>query len=226
MNNKSNIAIISISGSNLANINYLFDGRCKFVSKPEEIDEFTDCLIMPGNSSYEQYYNHFAKHDWMRFIPKFLDKKGNRLVAICAGFQFLGTSSEEAPTIKGLGLIPSQFKSIKDSFGYNFSTNIGRKKISLYNNGDENGDGMLSPLALKASSFGKAYFCHSYGAQVDSFKKSHMGTDLEPTYIFESNVGDVPIFAGFISRKILGFQFHPELSGGIWKEIMLSYCTI
>lgn len=129
---------------------------------------------------------------------------GAKIVGICLGMQLLFQSSEEAPGVEGLGLIPGTIKKLPNTITV---PQMGWNGMSF-----KEGEGIFKGL----EQFDSTYFVHSYHA--DGVPEEFLAAWVD--------CGDVRITAAVRRDRILGFQFHPERSGVIGMRIMKNLKTI
>lgn len=72
-----------------------------------------DKLIFPGQGHFRQAIENFEKSNLENVIIEAIDK-GIDFLGICLGLQILFEKSQEAPDIKGLGLIKGEVKKFKN----------------------------------------------------------------------------------------------------------------
>ena len=83
--------------------------KSEVISRPERIEKKTH-IILPGVGSFKSAMKNLEKMKLVNPIKDYASKKNKKLLGICLGMQLLGKSSEEAKTIKGLGLVDLKFK--------------------------------------------------------------------------------------------------------------------
>ena len=115
------------------------------------------------------------------------------MLCICLGMQLLAESSEEAPGITGLGVIPSCIKRFSDKVKV---PQLGWNEVIPTSNG---------PFAT-----GEAYFANSFRLTERPDGWGCAETDYGGTFISS-------VWRG----RLLACQFHPELSG-TWGQQLLS----
>jgi len=125
---------------------------------------------------------------------KFAREKNIPFLGICLGMQLLFSQSEENGVTNGLGLIPGNVSSLKNS----------KRKVHIgWNN--------VEPIRSNSliSDSGYAYFVHSFACLPEN--ESHI--------IAKTNYGES--FASAIQNKhVLGVQFHPEKSQDFGLSIL------
>ena len=181
-------AIIASPLTNFVNVARLIS-RCNYSAevyeKPNKVKN-SEILVLPGNGSFREYHRFLIENSWDKLILERL--QFNRpIVAICAGMQVLAITSEEAPEIEGFKHFTGKFK----KFYKKETTNIGRKKIEFVN--------------YKEFHRVEGFFCHSYYYIPDKKETE--------TVLAYSEFSGVKFPAIVRKKNVLGFQFHPELSG-------------
>ena len=215
------IYLLDIEGANTANIKFTLEKNFKviLIKKPKDIKEEKPNIILPGNGSFGHYIAFLKANNWVVKIESIINNKDQgKLFCICSGFQVLGKKSEESIGIEGLKLIDLDFYNLNKNFKYNLVINIGRKEIF------ELEDGLrFEELELikeqKISKLMRPYFVHGYGAK---FISGSNKINNKYCYLY-TNINKEKILAGIISKSFCATQFHPELSGGLWKEFMINF---
>lgn len=171
-----------------------FSNQIKVIEENDNFDQ-SDILILPGVGSFDPVINQLRNSNFTHRINEFISNKKKIVISICLGAQLLCHSSDESSGEKGLGLIKANVKKI---------SGIKKRKpiIGPYNLQDsqESIHNLLFGNLDKNYYF---YFMHSY--QIILNEK----TDMIANYQIEN----INILACFIKENIIGFQFHPELSG-------------
>ena len=159
-----------------------------------------DCIILPGVGSFGHCVNVLtekkAHHD---FFKNFINDKEKLLIGICIGMHLLGEFSEESAEFNGLSLIPGTTKLIKVS-GYEKLPHVGWNTVKGKHIELNYSDGEID-----------LYFDHSYKFECNS------------SYVVASTFYSENIPAIIQSDNVVGFQFHPELSGDLGANILANY---
>ena len=161
------------------------------------IDE-SDLLVIPGIGNFNIVSNIKKNTGIASYIKSYKDH-GNYILGICLGMQLLCENNEESNSnYKGLGVFPYSVKKLNkdDSFKV--------PRIGWYD----------SKLIMKEKFNKKLYYSHSYYVECKNHKHIKMTTNHNNTII--------PAIIKM--ENIIGFQFHPELSGkngiDIFKEMI------
>jgi glutamine amidotransferase len=155
-------------------------------------------IIIPG-------VGHFAAtraidEPWRAAI---LDAVGREtpLLGICLGLQFLFEGSEEAPEVRGLGLLAGRCTRLPPTLKV---PHVGWNALALTG----------SSFLLKGIADGtQVYFTHSYAAPI---------TDA----CVASTTHSAPFAAAVERGHIFGAQFHPEKSGEPGLRVLRSFVDI
>ena len=142
-----------------------------------------DLLILPGVGSFE-HINLMNQAEIIKLQQIIHERQNNNLpiLAICLGMHILFSTSSEAPGVKGLSVFDGSVKSFSES--NNNSWNIGSKDMYISNTQTS------------------VYFCHKYY----SFPVDSSIIKLKDN--FNGTVFPVLI----VKNRLVGLQFHPELS--------------
>jgi len=160
-----------------------------------DMNELSACdrLILPGVGAFLPAMEILSNLGLDTFIQEWT-KDGKSILGICLGMQLLFSQSEENGVTNGLGLIPGNVSSLKNS----------KRKVHIgWNN--------VEPIRSNSliSDSGYAYFVHSFACLPEN--ESHI--------IAKTNYGES--FASAIQNKhVLGVQFHPEKSQDFGLSIL------
>ncbi len=150
-------------------------------------------LVIPGVGHFG-YAMKFIKNNNLDNPIKEHYYNGGRILGICLGMQILFESSEEAPGIKGLGLLKGNVKKLLNTNKtLNKKMHLGWSKTKF-----ENGD------------IHDMYYVHQYFCDPNEI------SIVSETF----NWGNLDLCAGIKSKKIRGFQFHPEKSSKAGLDLL------
>lgn len=179
------ITIIDYEAGNLKSICNMLDflgSKYVISSSPKEI-ESAQSIIFPGQGHFAQSVNNLEKKQLVEPVKTAI-AKGTKFLGICIGLQVLFEESEEAPEVKGLGIIKGKVK----KFTFGKIPQIGWNKIKTTE----------SNSCLEDDYY---YFVNSYYVEPDdkSIVSSVCNYEID--------------FAASIEHKNLtAVQFHPEKS--------------
>ena len=156
-------------------------------------------LVLPGVGHFGGAMRNLRDRDLEVPLKEALEE-GARLLGICVGFQMLFDSSEEAPGIAGLGLLPGRVR--------RFATkrpvpHIGWNQLRLHGaasllEGVETGDYF--------------YFLHSYYVEPDADDAVEAKTDYDVSFCSVAS-----------KDRVAGMQFHPEKSQQLGLRVLANY---
>mgnify|MGYP000844129760 FL=1 len=197
---KKNITIIDYGAGNILSVYRAFEhcgAKVNIVSKKSEIQS-ASFIVLPGDGSFSYASRKLKKLDFFHGLQSHV-KKGNPLLGICCGMQFLLKSSEEFGNCKGLSVIDGKVIKIKKEKNERCKIPIiGWNKIKFI----ENKDKTLNKFK-NVSDKKNFYFIHSYKA-VPKNKKDILG-------YYEYGKQKINAIIG--RNNVIGCQFHPEKSG-------------
>lgn len=157
-----------------------------------------DALVLPGQGHFRQVMEAFSASGFEAVVREHV-AAGRPFLGICVGMQILFDSSEEAPGVAGLGLLPGAIRRFPagppvPQMQWNALAPVGN-----------------SPLMRGLAPDSQAYFVHSYyappGAAADG-AVSNYGLD----------------FLSVVSRDNLhATQFHPEKSQKVGLAILENF---
>ena len=194
------IAVVDYRAGNLTSVlkGLAAAGAAPFVTQePDEIAA-ADAIVVPG-------VGHFAATTAISApIRAALARSvaaGRPLLGVCLGLQFLFDGSEEAPELRGLGVLPGTCALLRGDVKV---PHVGWNTIERRRD---------SPLLAGIEREGYVYFTHSYAAPIGEgcvASTSH-GTP----------------FAAVVERgRVFGVQFHPEKSGEDGMRILRNFVAL
>ena len=164
------------------------------VSRDQSVLEKCDGLLLLGVGAFRDGIENIDKYGLRDFIKGFA-ATGKPVIGICLGMQLLYEEGKENGSYKGLGLIKGSIEKINADklphMGWNELTKASDDQLLK---DIESGD--------------HVYFVHSYYA-VSSGEEIVAYTDYG---------NKIPAIVR--SGNVIGFQFHPEKSGGIGEQLI------
>ena len=193
MMNRPRLGIFTLGAANRHSIEGALQragAATSFVSEPSTIGSY-DALVLPGVANFG-YIAHELDCKGLR--DPLLDRvrAGVPLLGICAGYQLLFDSSEEAPQARGLGIFHGAVRRLRTPR----APHMGWNSVT-----PRHDDRTIRP--------GWAYFANSYAPSDDV--PNAIGTTCEGNESFAS-----------AARKgaVWGVQFHPERSGAYGASLL------
>jgi len=204
------IALIDYDAGNLTSVKKALRAVGADVRVPAQPSELCDAsgIIVPGVGHFGATRNLGA--EWVDAILACVGE-GRPLLGICLGMQWLYESSEEAPDLKGLGLLSGKCVRLPSTARLKPDTTFDAHVVKVPHVGwnsiaIERGTSILDGVASGA----QVYFTHSYVAPVTP----HTSAVTEH---------GIP-FAAVVQRAhVAGVQFHPEKSGDVGLRILRNF---
>jgi len=197
------IALIDYGAGNLTSVKKALAAVGAEVFVPVRPEELTAArgIIVPG-------VGHFGAtralgDAWVGAIRTRVDE-GCPLLGICLGMQWLYESSDEAPELKGLGVLTGRVVRLKPDPTYEIKIpHVGWNSLALVRD-----DSIIAGVTPGA----QVYYTHSYVAPVTA-DTAAVTAHGQP-------------FAAVVQRgRIAGVQFHPEKSGDVGLRILRNFCA-
>ena len=198
------IALVDYGAGNLTSVRKALSALGAEFMTPERPSELRDAraVIVPG-------VGHFAAtsaldEEWRQTIGD-AARDGTPLFGICVGMQWLFEGSDEAPGVRGLGVLPGQIQRLEGDAGKRLKIpHVGWNALEF-----KKPARLLDGLEPGA----QVYFTHSFAAPVTSAcaaATTHANT-------FASAVEEGNVF---------GVQFHPEKSSDAGLQILRNFLNL
>ena len=200
------IAIIDYDAGNLRSVEkaLISLGEDVVVSREADVLLAADKVILPGVGAFGDAMNKLKEYGLVEVINKIV-AKNIPLLGICLGLQLMFEESDEAPGVKGLGLLKGKILRIPP-----------KERLKIPHMGWNSID--IKPQArlfkgIKNNSY--VYFVHSYYLKAD-----------EEDIVAASTEYSVHIHASVESGNIFACQFHPEKSSDIGLKILKNFAEL
>jgi glutamine amidotransferase len=195
------IALIDYKAGNLTSVRKALAAVNAEVLTPEMPDDLAraSAIIVPGVGHFGA--TRALDGAWIDAILSSVEA-GKPLLGICLGLQFLFEGSEEAPELRGLGLLGGSCERLRppDSAGLKVP-HVGWNSLEVVR-ADDVVDGIESGAQV--------YFTHSYVAPVT------------PDTVAVTTHGQP--FASIVQRgHVSGVQFHPEKSSDVGLQVLRNF---
>lgn len=200
------IAVIDYDAGNIKSVEKALQmlGEEVIITRDREVLLKADKVILPGVGAFGDAMSRLNEYGLVEIIKEIVSR-GTPFLGICLGLQLLFDSSEEAPGVEGLGLLPGKIVRFDDNAGLKIPQ-IGWNALSfpreckLFSGIDE-------------GSF--VYFVHSY------YLKADEENDVVATAEYANH-----IHAAVARDNIYACQFHPEKSSSVGLKILKNFIEL
>jgi glutamine amidotransferase/cyclase len=196
------IAVLDYGAGNVGSvvkaIRYL-EHEPELADRPDQLAD-ADKLILPGQGHFGAMMQSLGERRLLEPLRAFLDS-GKPYLGICLGLQALYEGSEEAPGVRGLGLLPGFVTRFRGIFKV---PHVGWSQLEIANPG-----GVLDGVA--DGDF--VYFCHSYYGPVTA--QAIAITDYGQRFA-----------SGVRKQNAWAVQFHPEKSGEAGLKVLRNFLEL
>ena len=200
------VAIIDYDAGNIKSVEkalLLLGQEVKITGDAEEILN-ADKVILPGVGAFGDAMANLKKRGLDEVIRK-VAGKGTPFLGICLGLQLLFESSDEAPGVKGLGILPGEILRIPAAQGVKIP-HMGWNSLHLENNG-------RLFCGIEEQSY--VYFVHSYYLKAG-----------EEDIVKACAEYGVHIHASVEKGNVFACQFLPEKSGDVGLQILKNFVDL
>lgn len=203
------IAVIDYGMGNLRSVQKALEvagANAKVTSRPEDIRKAAK-LVFPGVGSFGEAMKELKTRGLVNPIKDAINE-GKVFLGLCLGLQLLFDNSDEAPGVKGLGVLKGEVKRFKAKglkvphMGWN-----GVRKLQVTRYKTHVLDGVPNGSYM--------YFVHSYYAKPKDGRIVLTTTDY-----------GIKFASGIQKDNIYAFQFHPEKSQALGLKILKNFVRL
>jgi glutamine amidotransferase len=200
------IAIVDYDAGNIKSVEkaLCYIGEQPIVTRDKETILRADKVIVPGVGAFGDCMEKLNHYDLVGVLQE-VAASGKPIMGICLGLQLFFESSEEAPGVKGLGLLKGKIVRIPDKPGFKIP-HMGWNSITV---------NPKSKLLKGIPQDSYVYFVHSYYLKADDRNDVAATTD----YV-------VSIDAAAEHDNVFATQFHPEKSGDVGLQILRNFVAL
>ena len=197
------IAVIDYDAGNLRSVEKAFLSLGEQVSLTRDKDQIllADKVVLPGVGAFGDAMAKLDQYGLREVICQ-VAGLGTPFLGICLGLQLMFESSEEAPGVEGLGLLPGKIVRIPEGEGVKIP-HIGWNSLSFPNPGR-----LFQGIAEGAY----VYFVHSYYLQAG-----------DPQIVTAATEYGTLIHASVERDNLFACQFHPEKSSETGLKILENF---
>lgn len=200
------IAIIDYDAGNLKSVEkalqYLGE-EGKITRDAQEILQ-ADKVILPGVGAFGDAMEKLRNFGLVDVIHRVVEKN-TPFLGICLGLQLMFESSDEAPGVKGLSLLPGKVVAFPQKEGYKIP-HMGWNSLEVW-------EGARLFQGIEKNPY--VYFVHSYYLEAEN--ESDVAATTE--YITQ-------VHASVERGNLFACQFHPEKSGETGLQILKNFCAL
>lgn len=200
------IAIIDYDAGNIKSVEKAVEalGSRAVVTRDNKEILSADHVILPGVGAFGDAMGKLKEYDLIDTINEVVDKR-IPFLGVCLGLQLMFEESDEAPGVKGLGLLPGKILRIPDCEGLKIP-HMGWNSLDI--RGEQ-------PLFKDVPNGSYVYFVHSYYLKADNME------DVAATTEYSTN-----IHASVAHGNVFACQFHPEKSGRVGMKILDNFLHV
>ena len=199
------IAIIDYDAGNIRSVENALNslGIENVVTSDPAVIRAADRVILPGVGAFGDAMKKLEDRGLTEVIREAAAEKP--FLGICLGLQLLFDSSEEAPGVKGLSVLPGEIVRIPEGGGRKIP-HIGWNDLSFPKE---------SELFRGVAEGSYVYFVHSY------YLRAKHPEDVAATTEY-----GVTIHAAVSHGRVFACQFHPEKSGDVGMQILRNFAAV
>ena len=200
------IAIIDYDAGNLKSVEKALQslGEDVLVTRDRQELLSADKVILPGVGNFGDAMEKLEGFGLVNVIQDVI-RQGKPFLGICLGLQLLFERSEEAPGVKGLGILKGEILRIPDGDGLKVP-HIGWNSLKLQNQGR-----LFAGLEEEPY----VYFVHSYYLKA-----------ADPQIVKAVTEYGVPIDASVEQGNVYACQFQPEKSSRTGLAILKNFAEL
>ncbi len=200
------IAVIDYDAGNVKNVLNALKrlGQEAVLTRDPEVILQADRAILPGVGAFGAAMERLEQFGLVPVIQNYV-ASGKPFLGICLGLQLMFDSSEEAPGVRGLSLLPGKVVKISDAPGLKIP-HIGWNDLTL---------NPRSRLFAGIPNQSYVYFVHSFYLQAEHEEDVAASTEY-----------GAHIHAAVEHGNLVACQFHPEKSGDVGLAILKNFIAM
>ena len=200
------VAIIDYDAGNIKSVEKAFRylGQDVILTRDPGVIVSADRVVLPGVGAFGDAMERLQQYGLVDVIHEVADRQ-IPFLGICLGMQLLFDSSEEAPGVKGLGILPGKIVRFSDDMGLKIP-HMGWNSLTLTKD---------SRILRGIGQNPYVYFVHSYYLQSD-----------RPEDVSATTQYGCLVHAAVEADNVFGCQFHPEKSSRTGLTILKNFAAL
>ena len=200
------IAIIDYDAGNVKSVEKALQylGEEAVITRDRDEILKSDKVILPGVGAFGDAMEKLKQYGLVETIHEVVDRQ-IPFLGICLGLQLMFESSEEAPGVEGLGLLPGKILRIPKKDGMKIP-HMGWNDLKIK-------EGSKLFAGLEEDPY--VYFVHSFYLQAE-----------DPSIVAATTEYGVTIHASVEKDHIFACQFHPEKSSTVGLQILRNFIAL
>jgi glutamine amidotransferase len=207
---KGRIAVVDYGMGNLRSVEKALEVagvRTLLTSSPDGIDR-CDKIVFPGVGAFGDAMKELRRRRLVRPIISAIES-GRPFLGLCLGLQLLFEKSEEAPGIKGLGVLKGEVKRFR------FAADRRIKVPHMGWNSIKYGRTFKTGILRGVPDGSYMYFVHSYYVK-----------PADKSAILTTTGYGIDFVSGVAKDNIYGLQFHPEKSQSVGLKMLGNFVRL
>ena len=200
------IAIIDYDAGNIKSVEKALQylGEEAVITRDRDEILKSDKVSLPGVGAFGDAMEKLKQYGLVETIHEVVDRQ-IPFLGICLGLQLMFESSEEAPGVEGLGLLPGKILRIPKKDGMKIP-HMGWNDLKIK-------EGSKLFAGLEEDPY--VYFVHSFYLQAE-----------DPSIVAATTEYGVTIHASVEKDHIFACQFHPEKSSTVGLQILRNFIAL
>ena len=210
------VVIVDFGGGNLGSVARAFERlSCPVhITQDPGTIESARAVVLPGVGHFGAVMRQLDQRGLRDPLRHVVVDRAIPFLGICVGMQALFEGSEEAPDVRGLGLVPGACRRLRPEVGLKIPQ-VGWNAVRCVP-GPACASAVGDAARGHADYEGFAYFVNSYVCVPEESVRH----DSRWAYELHAEFGRQTFCAGLVAGSITAMQFHPEKSGAYGLRLL------